>query len=867
MPTSQGMLQRNWLLGAGVLGATGLMSAVLLAQGPQPRIAAEIDNSQRVTIAGSRPPKASAEFDTGRVPADTKLQSVSMVFNRSAAQEADLQALIAAQQDPNSPQYHKWLTPEDFGARFGMTDADISKAAFWLQQQGFTIDGSSRSRTRLSFSGTVQQVEAAFSTEIHYYSMDGEKHFAPASDVSVPAALAPVVRTIDNLSSFRPKPRVKFRSAQAPSPKFTSSQSGSHFLTPGDIATIYDVKPAYQAGITGTGQSIAVVGQSTIALSDIENFESAAGLTKKDPMEILVPDTGAGALSQGDEMESDIDLEYSGGVAPGATIIFVFVGSNNNANVFNALVYAIDNRTAPIISISYGACESDEGQTAYNSLNGVLAQAATQGQTILTADGDNGSTDCSGNTNQSTAAQEALAVDFPSSSQYVTAMGGSEFPAADVAVGNTAFWQAAPNSTTDAISSALSYIPEMAWNDDEAPAGGMAGSLSSGGGGVSMFTARPTWQTGVPGIPSGSFRLLPDMSLSASPNNAGFLYCSSDPSTMITGSCSHGFRDNTNTLLTVAGGTSFDAPTFAGMVALIDQKLNSSGEGVINPTLYKLASNSASYASAFHDITSGSNECLAGTTLCSAAGASEYPAGTGYDEATGLGSVDFNNLLAAFGSGSGSGSNSFTLTATSVTVADGSSGVSTITVTPKNGFTGTLSFTVTPAIANACFLTPTITVSGSSAVTGTLMIDTSGAACATAQMIPAPSGKLDARAAGFFGPLNGFLSNGPNNGLLRNGLLNSLSTGQIGLSFAFGSLLIVGLLCFRSRRVATCTAVFLLAAAGVVLAGCGGGGGSPSAGSTPSGVAAKGTYSLTIVGTDTASSSVTANTTATLIID
>lgn len=850
MPRSQKSGQWNWLLIAGVLGATGLMSAVLWAQGPQARITAEIDNSQRATIAGSHPPRASAEYDTGRVPADTKLESVSMVFNRSAAQEADLQALIAAQQDPRSPQYHKWLTPDDFAARFGMTDADISKVAFWLQQQGFTIDGSSRSRTRLSFSGTVQQVEAAFSTEMHYYTVEGEKHFAPATDVSVPAALAPVVRTIDNLSSFRPKPHVKFRSTQAPSPNFTSSQTGSHFLTPGDIATIYDVKPAYQAGLTGSGQSIAIVGQSSIALSDIENFESAAGLAKKDPTEILVPGTGTGVVSSGDEMESDIDLEYSGGTAPGATIIFVYVGSDSNANVFNALVYAIDNRTAPIISISYGACESDEGQTAYNSLNATLAQAATQGQTILTADGDNGSTDCSGNNNQSTAAQEALAVDFPSSSQYVTAMGGSEFLAADVAIGNTAFWQAAPNSTTDAISSALSYIPEMAWNDDAAPAGGVAGSLSSGGGGVSMFTARPSWQTGVPGIPSGSFRLLPDISLTASPNNAGFLYCSSDPSTMITGSCAHGFRDTNNSLLTVAGGTSFDAPTFAGMVALLNQKLGSSGQGVINPTLYKLASNSATYASAFHDITSGSNECLAGTTLCSAAGASEYPAGTGYDEATGLGSVDFNNLLAAFGSGSGSGSNSFTLTATSVTIADGNSGTSTITVTPQNGFTGTLGFSVTPAIANACFLTPTITVSGSSAVTGTLTIDTSSAACATAELIPAPGRKFEARAAGFFGTPNG-----------------SLGNGQIVASFAFGSLLIVGLLCFRSRRVATCSAVFLLAAAGLVLAGCGGGGGSSTAGSTPSGVAAKGTYSLTIVGTDTASSSVTAKTTATLIID
>ena len=493
------------------------------------------------------------------------------------------------------------------------------------------MEGSSRSKDRISFSGTAQQVESAFATELHYYNVDGKQHYAPSADLSIPAALSSVVQTISNLSSFRPKSHVKISAPQrAPTANFTSSQTGEHFLTPGDIATIYNISPAYNAGFTGSGQSIVAVGQSEIVLSDIEHFQSAAGLPVKDPTLILVPNSGTAAISTGDESESDLDLEYSGAIAKGATIYLVYVGNNQSYSVFNSLIYAIDNDTAPVITISYGDCESDLASGTYTLINGKLEQASAQGQSVVSADGDSGSTDCYGNTGQTTAEQEALAVDFPSSSQYVTGMGGTEFPAADVAVGNNTYWAA--QSSTDIISSALSYIPEGVWNDDSS-----TGGLSSGGGGTSTLTPRPSWQANVPGIPSGSFRLVPDLSLTASPNNAGFLYCSSDTSLNINGSCANGFRDSNDQYLTVAGGTSFDAPIFAGMVAIVNQKLNSTGQGVVNPILYTLASDSITYASAFHDITSGSNECTAGTKYCSSVGASEYPATTGYDEASGLG--------------------------------------------------------------------------------------------------------------------------------------------------------------------------------------------------------------------------------------
>jgi hypothetical protein len=320
-----------------------------------------------------------------------------------------------------------------------------------------------------------------------------------------------------------------------------------------------------------------------------------------------------------------------------------------------------------------------------------MEQGTSQGQSIIVSSGDSGSTACYADltTNSTpTSEEEELAVNYPASSAYATALGGTEFPSADVSSSNTTYWESASGS--DVITSALSYIPEQVWNDDSATVGSEDGAeyaLSSGGGGTSTLTARPSWQSGVTGIPSGNYRLVPDISLDSSPNNAGYLYCSGDSTaTGITGSCSDGFRDSSDEYLTVAGGTSFAAPIFAGMLALINQKENSTGQGLINSTLYTLAANSTTYASAFHDITSGSNECTAGSSYCSSAGVSEYPATTGYDEASGLGSVDLYNLLTAWPSSSTSSLEATTtsLSAASSTPSSGASDVIAITVAPES---------------------------------------------------------------------------------------------------------------------------------------------------------------------------------------
>jgi subtilase family serine protease len=840
-------LRRKGPVGIATLSLTALwfLSAGMLAQQPRSRVAAEIDDLERVTLKGTHPLRATPENDIGRVASGTKLQGIKMAFSRTATQEVDLQTLLAAQQNPSSSLYHKWLSPEEFAARFGLADPDIATVRLWLERQGFSVASIARSKNYIVFSGTVGQVEAAFQTEEHDYKSNGETHFAPASDINIPAALASVVQNVTNLTSFRPHARVKFRPPQrATKANFTSSQSGDHFLTPKDLATIYDINPAYNAGYTGSGQSIAVVGQSTIALSDIENFQSAAGFTKKDPSLVLVPNSGTGTTVSGDEAESDIDLEYASTIGKGATIYFVYVGNNSNYSVWDSIQYAVDNKIAPIISDSYGSCETALSSSDYSTLNGVLEQAAAQGETVLGPSGDNGSTDCYGDTTLTAAEQEALAVDFPASSQYVTGMGGSEFPASDVSSSNTTYWESASGS--DVISSARSYIPEQVWNDDSSSSG-----LAAGGGGTSALTARPSWQTGVTGIPSGSYRLVPDISLSASPDDAGYLYCSSDSaSTGVTGGCSNGFRDSNDTYLTVAGGTSFGGPIFAGMLAILNQKLNSSGLGAINSTLYTLAADSTTYASAFHDITSGSNECTAGSSYCSSAGDSEYPATTGYDEATGLGSVDFFNLLAAWPTGSSS-SPGFSLNATNVTVSAGNSGTSTITITPNNGYTGTITWTIssTPSLSNGCYVLGNTTVSGASAITANMTIYTNSTACSN---------------TGFTGP-------GKRRFLFRVPIAFCAATqwsselAILGISLVLATFLFSWIPVFQPWKFGRLIVVtFLLAVVTCSLSSCSG---SSKASSSSTSYASTGTYTLTIVGKDSSSSSITVSTTMTLTID
>ena len=827
-------------------------------QTPQNRVPAGIGSGAMFALRGSVDPHVSPQYDVGRMGAATPMNGITMYFQPTAEQKAQLDALVQEQQTPGSPLYHQWLTPAEYANLFGLSSSDVAQVANWLRAQGFTVQRVGNSRTSITFSGTAGQVETAFGTEMHRYMIDGVQHFANSTNVSVPSALAGVVQSIRNLNDFRPSPQVRFHNSGplTANPDFTTGNNAAHFLTPDDVATIYDVNAAYNSGENGSGETIAVLGQSQIAASDIEAFQKAAGLSVKDPTMTLVPNTGTSETFAGDEAESDLDVEYSGGIARGATIDFVYVGNNQNVGVYDAMQYAIDNGIGTILSLSYGTCEPDLSGTDYTTLDAIVEQGASQGQSLIDAAGDDGSTGCFSDvtTNVVTPAEEVLAVMYPASSAFATGVGGTEFPAADIAGGNTTYWQ--PSSGSDLVSSALSYIPEGVWNDDSAAVGAKYGAqfaLSAGAGGVSALTARPTWQTGVTGIPSGDFRLVPDISLDASPNNAGYLYCTSDTSAWNSGqkaSCDSGFRDSATQDLTVAGGTSFAAPIFAGLVSIINQKTSSSGQGVVAAKLYPLAANAATYATAFHDITTGTNACTAGSNYCSSAGASEYAAGVGYDEASGLGSVDFNNLLSAWtgGTGTGGGGGTFKLAATNVTVTAGASGTSTVTVTPANSYAGTVGFTVTSSSASlsadGCYAISNATVTAGTAATTTLTIYTSSSAC---------TGTGVHSFARFGGTSRASSERGRPLG------------GTIPLSGAA----LAGVMLFGFRRLRAGARRMALAALGCLMlaailgltTGCG-----SSSGSTTTTDVAKGTYTVTVTGTDTTTASITASTTLTLTV-
>src|ERR1035438_10316168 len=625
----------------GWFAACALAATTLGAQTPAPRLQAEISSSSASTLKDSLHPLAQAQYDSGRVPADTRLNGISIVFNRSAAQQADLEALIAAQQNPSSPLYPQWLNPDQFAARFGMAQSDLNKVQTWLEQQGFSIDSVARSRNMIRFSGSVNQAEQAFQTQMHFYTIGGGKHFAPSTALTLPSALTPVVMAVRNLDDFRH--RSMYIASRGGHPAFTSSVSGSVFFTPGDIKLAYGINTLISAGSTGAGQSIAIMGQSSIVNSDIENFENAAGLTVKAPNQVLVPGSGSAQTFPGDEGESDLDIEWSGGIAHGAEIFFVYTGSSTNYGVFDSITYAVDEKIGNIISVSYGSWEPELSAGEATALDSVFQQATTQGQTVVAASGDSGSSACYESPTTTTpplATQEELAVSYPASSEYVTGVGGTEITAADDVSGST-YWEA--KGSSDEITSLLQYIPEVAWNDDLAAVTAGSTTLSATGGGAStLYTTKPSWQTGVPGIPADSKRDVPDVAFYASPDLPGYLFCTSDTSDWNTSqqaSCNSGFCYSATQDLTIAGGTSFATPIFAGMVAVLNQAQGyNAGQGLINPTLYMLASNSTTYAAAFHDVTTGNNECPSslGSQWCSTASEGSYTTGAGYDQVTGL---------------------------------------------------------------------------------------------------------------------------------------------------------------------------------------------------------------------------------------
>ena len=592
----------------------GAVSPALLAQ--PDRIAARIDSSQSVVLTGRVHPLATAANDAGPVENSFRLTGITLMLKPSAAQQADLNQLLAAQQDSASPSFRQWLTPEQYADRFGASAGDLSKVTRWLESQGFSVDYTARARNYVAFSGTAQQVAGTFHTQIHRYTVNGEAHYANATDPSIPAGLAGMVAGIRRLNDFRLKPRFRVAQPQA-------SLGRTTVVGPADYAAIYDVKPLYTESVNGTlingaGQKIAIVGQSAIHASDISSFRShfglaAANLTLKVvPYSQTYPDGGNPGYVPGDQMESDLDVEWAGAVAPNATVVFVYSG-----DVWTSAQYAIDQDVAPVLSMSYGGCEPSD-LVDLDSNRSLVQQGNAEGMTMLAASGDAGAADCDG---YQTVAETGLTVDAPGSIPEVTSMGGTGFN------DSTSNW---PGGAANA------YIPETVWNETpESVAQG--GGLLSGGGGASMYFTQPPWQNGI--APGDGMRHVPDLSSAAGIYRDPFYIYSSDTSGGPSGA-------------QLVGGTSCAAPSMAGIVALLNQYLAATGAtkqaglGNINPTLYRL---SQTQGSAFHDIVTGNNiqPCASGSPNC-VNGLLGWSAGTGYDSASGLGSVDAYNLVHAW---------------------------------------------------------------------------------------------------------------------------------------------------------------------------------------------------------------------------
>jgi len=575
---------------------TGALTGTLLAQ--PDHISARIDSARTVVLAGHAPPRARPKFDQGPVTASFPMPAVTIYVKPSASQQTALQQLLANQQNPASADYHKWLTPEQYADRFGLGQNDVNKITVWLQSQGLQVQRVARSRTWIEFSGTGQQMENAFRTQIHQYLENGKLHYANSANPSIPAALSDIVLGLRGLNNYRLKPRSRL---SAVVPRDTTS-GGEHQMAPDDFATIYDVTPLYTAGINGTGQKLVIVGQTDINVSDIDAFRNKFNLPAINLQQILVPGQPDPGVSQDDLPEADLDLEWSGSVARNANIIYV-----NSSDVLTSLQEAIDQDYAPVVSMSYGVCEGAD-LVDLPTYRAWALQGNAEGITWLAAAGDDGAADCEDP--DASIAQDGLAVDEPGSIPEVTSMGGSEFNE-----GSGAYWS---STNTANGASALSYIPEMVWNDS-----GPSYGLAAGGGGASIVFAKPVWQAG-PGVPNDSFRHVPDLSIASSPAHDGYY--------VYTGGS-----------LQIYGGTSVAAPTMAGIVTLLNQYLQQAGLGNINPTLYRMAQNSPG---AFHDIKVGNNSvpCVNGSPDCTT-GTIGYSAGAAYDQASGLGSPDAFNFI------------------------------------------------------------------------------------------------------------------------------------------------------------------------------------------------------------------------------
>jgi len=685
---------------------------------PASRITAQIDEAESTKLLGNTHPLARRQNDQGAVADSQPIRRVLLLLQRSPQQETALKQFVDQQQSKASPNFHRWLTPQQFGQRFGPANADVQAVIDWLRSHGFQVAKVSNGRTLIEFSGTAGQIRNAFQTEIHRYVVDAKEYLANSGDPQIPTALSPAVAGLVSLHNFPKKAQSRvvgiFRKTKASgqvAPLFTFGGSQTNCgsmncnaVGPGDFATIYSVERLWNPGINthpidGTGQTIAVVGDSeictanspdfgtaylgpsgmniTCSVDDVAQFRSLFGLPANPPNVIVDgPDPGFNA----DEIEANLDVQWSGAVAKNATIDLVIAeGTEATFGTDLAAEYVVDNNLAPVLSESFGECEFSLGANGNQFEATLWEQAAAQGITVIVSTGDSGSAGCDDPNTETAAGQNVInfgpGVNGIASTPFNVAVGGTDF---DITAANyqAAYWGGANVTDMNGVKdiSALSYIPETTWNDSCAQnfTGALTGCSSltnggivAGGGGQSnciatnamgncnMYYAKPPWQflakgSGLTAL-NDLTRDLPDVSLFAADgivSNSFYIVCESDlNASSPTCDTNSPYFDFTG-----VGGTSSASPTFAGMMALVNHNIAinhttlSARQGNANYVLYNLAANqsasncnsssSPAMTCTFYDVTKGNNSvpCVGGSFSCS----SSTPGAFGIEESMDL---------------------------------------------------------------------------------------------------------------------------------------------------------------------------------------------------------------------------------------
>ena len=757
----------------------------------RPRVTQGIDEATRVALSGNLRPEARPENDRGRIDDAFPLQHMLLQLKRSPEQEKALQDFIDQLQTKGSPNFHHWLTAQEFGERFGLAEPDLQAVTAWLQSQGFRVNVVYPSGMLIDFSGTAGQVRKAFQTEIHHFLVNGQWHLANGSAPSIPVALAPVIAGVVSLHDFRPH---AMHQQRKPHTQFTTTDilgDVTYAVVPADLATIYNLNPLFNAGISGQGQTIVLIEDTDVfSAADWTKFRSTLGLSgytaasftqMHPPAPPAQPSNNCstpGVIAPNDA-EAILDAEWASASAPSAAI--EMASCADTATTFGGLIALQNllNASAPppsIMSISYGQCEAVNGAAANAAYYSSYQQAVTSGVSVFVAAGDSGAAGCDNNAAEAT---HGISANAFASTPYNVAVGGTDF--SDTFSGtNASFWS---SSNTSAFGSALSYLPEIPWNDSCAGAlvsaylgysptygstslcndpffGSFFASTVAGGGGPSQCAtgapspstpgvvsgscagwAKPSWQT-VLGNPNDGVRDTPDVSLFAADGlwSHYYVFCWSDTAN---GGAACG---NDPGGWSGAGGTSFASPIMAGIQALINQKAGEP-QGNPAPVYYQLAA--AEYGSTgstscnssngtgvapsciFYDVTFGDMDvdCV-GPNCYLADGAvgvlstsntafnPAYGATTGWDFATGIGTVNATNLVNNW---PGSSAQNFTLSASaaSLTITQGSSGGSTIAITPQNGFSANVSLSASglPSGVSASFNPATATTSSTLTLT------------------------------------------------------------------------------------------------------------------------------------------------------